>query len=403
MSLAADIALAEAATGGRLVDVPTFGDQLAAAGKRLAVVHTGSAGSAYLINPRAKPNGHWTFSILGREHTQTPDAVDEVVDRFGPLPPRNLPRFEEIDYATAVMIDHVLGSSRRPEVALIWFSEPDTSYHYKFIGAPETLAVLKHVDAAFGRILDWIDAQPDADRITVIAASDHGQISTSEEVDIIGRLCGQGYLTRRLTERPLEGAALSVTGGNMGEIRVLDGDSTRRDAVAAWLIEQPFLGMLFSRARNEVEGEAPGSFASSLVGLDHARQADLVYVLRSSDAPDAFDYPGQCILAGEVPLGGGMHGGLNRHELTTVLIVQAGSSSEGRVDAGVAGIIDIGPTILDLLGVPRAPTMAGRSLATAPSGHEGTSDCQTGLGNFRQRVSIMGPEGRRMVHSGGRA
>jgi hypothetical protein len=142
-SLAADIALAEEATGGRFVEAATFGDQLAAAGKQLAVVHTGSAGSAYLINPRAEVNGHWTFSVFGREHSQTPEAVDAVVERFGPLPPRNLPRFEEIDYAATVLIEHVL-PELKPDVALVWFNEPDTSYHYKFLGAPETLAVLRH-------------------------------------------------------------------------------------------------------------------------------------------------------------------------------------------------------------------------------------------------------------------
>lgn len=402
MSLAADIALAETATGGRLVDVPTFADQLAAAGKRLAVVHTGSAGSAHLINPRARANGHWTFSIFGREHTQTPDAVDDVVTRFGPLPPRNLPRFEEIDYATTVLTEHVLGELR-PDVALIWFNEPDTSYHYKFIGAPDTLAVLRHVDAAFGRILDWIDAQPDADRIAVIAASDHGQISTSEQIDIVELLCRQGHQTRRAVERTLEGAAIAMTGGNMGEIRVLDGGPARRDAIAAWLIGQPFLGMLFSPARNEVEGEAPGTFASSLVDLDHARQADLVYVLRSSEGLDPFGYPGSCILSGGVPLGGGMHGGLNRYELTTVLMIQGAGMPGGKVDRRPAGIIDIGPSLLDLLGVPAASTMTGRSLVGAETGIEAVWDFETGLGDFWQCLSATGTEKRRILLSGGRA
>jgi predicted AlkP superfamily pyrophosphatase or phosphodiesterase len=257
-SLASDIALAEAATGGCFVTAPTFADRLAAAGKRLAVVHTGSAGSAYLVNPRARANGHWTFSILGRDHTQTPEAVDEVVARFGPPPPRNLPRFEEIDYAATVFTEHVL-SGLRPDVALIWFNEPDTSSHYKFLGAPETLAVLKHVDVAFGRILDRIDARPDAERFAVIAASDHGQISTGGQVDVADGLTARGHPARRAAERTLEGAAVSMTGGNMGEIRVLDGGPARRNAIAAWLAEQPWLGMLFSPSRNEVEGEAPAA------------------------------------------------------------------------------------------------------------------------------------------------
>lgn len=76
---------------GWFVAPDTFGDVLAAARKRLAVVHTGSAGTTHLINPRAKSNGHWTFSILGRDNSPTPDAVEEVVSKLGPLPERTLP------------------------------------------------------------------------------------------------------------------------------------------------------------------------------------------------------------------------------------------------------------------------------------------------------------------------
>lgn len=112
-----------------------------------------------------------------------------------------------------------------------------------------------------------------------------------------------------------------MTGGNMGEIRILEGGQARRDAIATWLIEQDFLGMLFSRSRNEVEGEVEGSFAMSLVDLDHERQPDLVYILRWSDAPDMYGHPGLSLLTkADVKVGGDMHGGLNRYELNTVLI-----------------------------------------------------------------------------------
>src|SRR5207248_1082562 len=83
----------------------------------------------------------------------------------------------------------------------------------------------------------------------------------------------------------------------------------------------PFVGMLFSRSRNEIEGEIAGTFAHALVGLDHPRAPDLIYILRSSAMPDPFGLPGLGLITGGVPIGGGMHGGLNRHELNTVLIV----------------------------------------------------------------------------------
>lgn len=398
--LTADLLLAEAATGNRLVTAATFGDALAQAGKRLAVVHTGSAGSAYLINPRARSNGHWTFSILGREHSQTPEAVDEVVARFGPLPARTLPRFEELDYAATVLTEHVL-AEMKPDVSLIWFNEPDTSYHYKFLGGPETLAVLAHVDAAFGRILDWVDAQPDADRYAVIAASDHGHISTSERIDVAASLRDEGHRAVEAAERRLDGAHVSVTGGRMGEIRILDGSTARRNAIAAWLLEQPFLGMLFSPARNEIEGEIAGSFASSLVGFDHAREPDLAFVLHSSEADDLYGYPGLGLFTGSVPVGGGMHGGLNRHEINTVLMVRGGGMTAGRVDRGAAGIVDIAPTILDLVGLPPAPTMAGQSLAS-PLAETDVQVFETGAGGFKQALRLSDVSARGIIEAGER-
>ncbi len=402
MSRADDVALAEAATGGRLVEAESFGDVLARAGKRLAVVHTGSAGSAYLINPRARANGHWTFSILGREHTQTPQAHDEVVARFGPPPPRELPRFQETDYAEQVFREHVL-AEMKPDVALIWFNEPDTSFHYRFLGSPETLSVLKHVDAAFGRILGWIATQPDAERYAVIAASDHGQISTSGAVELSALLTAQGHAARRAAERTLAGASVAMTGGNMGEIRILDGGHSRRDAIAGWLMEQDFLGMLFSRARNEVEGQVEGSFALSLVDLDHARQPDLVYVLRSSLEADAYGYPGLGLLTkADVPVGGGMHGGLNRHELNTVLMARGVGFEQGLRDTRACGIIDIGPTTLALLGLPAAPTMTGQSLTQQPGAGEASRVFETGIRGFRQVLEHADRGASRICLSGDR-
>ncbi|WP_342360998.1 alkaline phosphatase family protein [Terrarubrum flagellatum] len=398
-SLIDDIALLEA-SDGRAATATTFGDQLALAGRKLAIVHTGSAGSAYLLNPRARANGHWTFSALGEDHTQTPEAVRQMIARFGALPPRSLPRFEEIDYAATVMTEHVL-PVMQPDAAVVWFNEPDTSFHYKFIGAADSMAVIRHADAAFGRILDWVDAQPDADRFAIIAASDHGQIATSAEINLAGRLTEAGHRAVRAADRNTDGAAVAITGGNMGEIRILDGGAERSDAIARWLMEQPWIGHVLSRARNEIEGEAEGTFAISAAGLDHARQPDLVYVLKSNEDRDPQDWPGVGLMTGGVPLGGGMHGGFNRYEQNTLLIgAGAGWSGADVMTSAPAGIIDIAPTILDLLGVERASTMTGKSLLDAAADEAEIKIIETGVGSFRQRLAYREADGRRFIVSG---
>ncbi len=396
----ADVKRAEQATAGRFLTAPTFADELARAGKRMATVHTGSIGSTYLINPRARSNRHWTFTVFGEDASETPEAIAEVTARFGPLPPRTLPRYAEIDYATDVMIEHVLPNEANA-VSLIWYNEPDTSYHYKMIGSADTTSVLSHVDAALGRILSWVGRQPNAERIAVIAASDHGQISSIEEIPLAELLTSAGHPTLRPSKRHLDGAVVTYTGGNMGEVRIIEGGTARRDAVARWLAEQPYIGALFSPGRNDVEGCAPGSFAHALVGLDHARQPDLVYVLRSSDEHDQHGVPGICrISGGGIPIGGGMHGGLNRYELNTTLMLRAPGVAVDTIDRRPASITDIAPTVLELLGVPPAPTMTGMSLM-APAGNVTSRTFSAKSGTFEHSVTLsFMDDGRRIIDHG---
>jgi arylsulfatase A-like enzyme len=389
-SLAADLALAEERLNGPLIAPETLGDRLAAHDMSFAVVHSGSAGSTYAINPRAAAHGHWTFSVMGSEATRTPHAVDEVVERFGPLPPRTLPRFEETEYVTRVFIEHVLGSMD-PDVALIWFNEPDTSFHYKFLASDETNAIVTAVDAAFGRIRAAIEARSDADDIAIIVASDHGQISSSAIADIAGLLGEAGHKAARASARAINGAAVTVTGGNMGEIRMVDGDMDRRDQIARWLMQRDEIGMVFTPSDDPVQGAVDGTFSTALVGLGHARQPELVYVLRSDTSIDPHGLPGLGLITGGVPVGGGMHGGLNRHELNTVLIL-GGAARGGAPGATQApsGIVDIAPTILDLLGLAAPASMRGASLMKADIRHHAakTETFEAGTGAFRQQLSI---------------
>lgn len=389
-SLAADLALAEERLNGPLIAPETLGDRLAAQGKSFAVVHSGSTGSTYAINPRAAAHGHWTFSVMGQEATRTPHAVDEVVERFGPLPPRTLPRFEETDYVTRVVTEHVLGEMD-PDVALIWFNEPDTSFHYKFLASDETNAIVTAVDAAFGRIRAAIEARSDAEDIAIIVASDHGQISSSAVADIASLLGEAGHKAARASDRAIDGAAVTVTGGNMGEIRMVDGDMDRRDQIARWLMQRDEIGMVFTPSDDPVQGAVDGTFSTTLVGLDHARQPELVYVLRSDTSSDPHGLPGLGLITGGVPVGGGMHGGLNRHEVNTVLILggAARGGASGQTKAP-SGIVDIAPTILDLLGLAAPSSMRGASLMSADIRQHAAKieTFEAGLGAFRQQLSI---------------
>lgn len=378
----------------------TMGDVLARAGRRMAVVHTGSSGSAFLINPRAAANGHWTFSIHGRDFTQTPDANDAMEARFGARPAPELPRFAQMDYGTRVFTEHVLGEMK-PDLALIWLPEPDTSYHYRNIGSADALAALRHADLCVGRILDHLDITGALERTAVLLLSDHGQITVNEAVPLFDRLRSAGF------DAASKGADVSIVGtsGSSGEIRLRQKDAALRDRIAAFLAEQPEMGLLFSPGRNGIEGEAPHTLAFDLLGLEHDRAADLAFVLRSDAGPDPDGLPGLGLyMGGDVPLMGGMHGGLNRHELSTVLMMAgAGIAPVGKV-GNPAGLMDVAPTILTLLGLQPAPSMTGRVLTeafgAAPEADATIDTHEARLGTGTQRLERLRLGGAAYLDSG---
>jgi hypothetical protein len=403
-SKADHIALAEQFHKGRFVEAAGFGCALADAGKRYCVVHSGSAGSAYLVNHRAPENGHWTFSIHGRDFTRTPGAVDEVVERFGPLPRSNgAPKFAEADYSARVLTDHVM-RRLQPDVALIWFSEPDTSYHYRQIGSRDSTDVTRRVDACFGSILDAIYSGPDAADTMVVAMSDHGQITMTEEFDLIGALNARGF---RASSRLEQDTEILVTHGSSSGLTLLNPDRKRLQDLAATLMHMPETGMVFSRGGETGADAIAGTLAYSLIGIDHPRAPNLYWLARSSTDPDPSGLPGTGLFTGGVgvPIGGGMHGGLNRHELNTMLAFGgAGIDRLGQVD-DAADLTCIVPTVLTMLGVPVPATMTGRPIAAVTGenrvhGEQKIIDAE--FNGFRQRIAIMDGVDGSVVLDGGR-
>ena len=352
-----------AAAGEPALTAPTFADVLAAAGKRLAIAHGGSPGATFALAPKAAQQGHWVYNAHGPQASVTPDAVHAMRARLGQEPARARPLFAVVDRVADVLVDHILGTLE-PDVALAWFPEPDTSAHYIGLGAPETLAVLGRCDAQLGRILDALEAQGWRERSLVMVLSDHGQITVTDEIPLFDELTRAGFPTATTAE---EGAVLLGVTGAFGELRLRTADEPLRDRVVAWLQEHPAIGHLFIRDRNGIDGAAPGTLSLRLVGLDHARAPDIAFTLRSGAGPDHYGLPGRGLFMGGVPVNGGMHGGLNPHEMATVLVLGGpGVLPGGRIEAP-AGLIDVAPTVLAALGLDIPPTMVGQR-SPRPSG-----------------------------------
>lgn len=380
------------ADGSAILQMPGLGARLAQAGLRLAAVHAGTAGAARLLNDAAGAgNGAWTFSVHGRAHSASPDAVDRAIAALGPLPEPEVPKLAAVAYASAVAETLALIDGG-PEVVVLWLPEPDTSFHYREIGSPASDRAQGAADAAFARLLDAIGDDPGT---AVIALSDHGQITITDHVDLAAALAADGFTG------PGDAPRLRITRGAMGEIRLTDDDPALRRDVAAWLMARPDIGMVL--ARDDLAAEIEGVLPLSLVHQDHTRAPDLVYVTADDDADNAYGLAGRRVVTGGPPVGGGVHGGLHPRELSTVMMVAAPGAMAGGQDPRACGLIDVAPTILSLLGLP-ADDMDGAALPLDAR----ASDCTTQThearaGGFTQRLVRRGRPGRMFLQSGGRA
>lgn len=384
------------AAWGRLVGPRTLGEALAAAGLRLAVFHGGSAGAACLINPEVVSNpGHATFSIHGAEATLTPAAVAAAEAALGPRPTGGPPKSAQVGYV-AGLAAQALADPSGPEVVLVWFPEPDTSFHYLEIGSAATAQAMTAADAAFARL---VGAAPPGTAICVL--SDHGQIATTGLFDIEAEMRAAGLPAAR---RPGPDDRVALTLGRMGECRLLRPDPALLADTAAWLMQRPEIGMVL--ARDDLAASLPGTLPLSAVHLDHPRAPDLVHVMIDDPGPDRHGLAGRGLMTGGgVPVGGGMHGGLAPGELATVFWLALPDGPAGADDRPCA-LPDIAPTLLALLGLPPMPGAEGRALPLdmrapdAPT--EEVEITATGPAGFAQGLVLRRGDGRVVIEHGRR-
>ncbi len=350
--LVADV-MAMAQGGESPLERPSLAERMAPHGLTFALVSAGSAGAARLLNPAADRLGSFRWNV----EDEAGETARLVQDRLGPTPPHAVPNTARLRHAARVLLEMVL-PEQRPDVALLWLSEPDIAFHFGGLLSPEAQEGLRAADAVLGDIIAWRDAQPDAEDIAIIVLSDHGHVTGRGKLSLRDELCRAGF---RAGPGLAEGTDIAVAPAAAPGLWFRD--ASLAPQVAAFLAEQPWAGPLLARDPAIVPaGEAA---ALSLLGSGHRRSADLVVTFAGSEASDEWGLPGFAPFdAPDVPEGGGMHGGLHRSELATVLVMQGGPFREGAVAQMPADLTDIIPTVLHLLGLDHEGT-EGRPLLAA--------------------------------------
>jgi len=112
---------------GLLLGVPTLGEILAGAGRKLATISAGTSGGGRLINLHAEETGGFRLALRRPEAAVPAGVFAEVAARIGPLPGYALPGLAWNSHAVTCYLDYV-EPELRTDVMLLWLSEPDSDH-----------------------------------------------------------------------------------------------------------------------------------------------------------------------------------------------------------------------------------------------------------------------------------
>ncbi len=388
--------LAADAGGNRLVTAPTLGEILAQSGRKLAVAHTGMPGAPWLVNYRGAQLGHCHFSIHGPQFSTPAGLAREIVDRLGAIPAAQHPNLPRLAYAVSAFLEVVYPRSE-PDVAILWLNEPDHTSHHSPAGTDLMEQTLRGIDDLFGRILAWWSAVGRRDGVQLVAMSDHGCIPGHTRLDVNGLLNRAGFPAGR--DPSAEGGIVSLP-GSVGAVYLQGPRKLLLPDLVGWMQRQEWCGHLFTGGPGPADGGIPGTFSHALAGTDHRRAPDLIYTLRSRTGDDG------CYFDSGKPIDTGQHGGLNPLEIRNLMAFGGEAFAGEYRSPAPSGIADVAPTVLDLMGLPRPPSMTGRPLREAYAGglHPPEPNrvqvIATGAAGYRQSLRIREQGSSRYVDAG---
>lgn len=397
------------ATPGRIVMAPSIAELAAEVGQKYVAISSGGTGSALLLAPRA-PRGSGTVingDFYGGAMVAWPEAVsDAVLKRFGRQPRKGGAKDSydaAVDWSLRVLREYVL-PELKPRVAYVWVTEPDHIQHAFGVGAPESLASIRNNDRNIGLILDALGTLGLRDRTNIMVVSDHGFGQTVFGVNLGQELLNGGFKAEDI---------VIASSGQSVALHVKDRDAAKIRAVAEWLQKQAWTGVVFTARGNGAihEGVVPGTFALEFVHLGgNERSPDIVLTFPWSSKLNRHGVPGTDYVmtssraTGPMDTPGGNHGGMSPWTVKNTMLAWGPDFKRGVRVRTPSSNADVTPTILHLLGHPKAATLDGRvlheALARGPDEEQMTIETRTlrvASGAYRALLQVTEAAGRRYL------
>lgn len=322
---------------GRWLTRPALAERVARSGGSALHVSNASPGTAYFHDAE----GHGT--LYHRTLCHEPGRVDTGERLAAPA------GAEGDRICAARFVDELV--ARRPTVATLWLSEPDKSMHAAPLGSPRHLAAMKLVDQLVGHVAEAVDRLRDVGfDVLFMVGSDHGHEAVSDVVPIERRLFEAGF------KRSLDGDDLVVAPqGSAAFVHFSASALDRRDQVAGWLADQPWIGVVHR--------------GDDLAPLGQSSAADLLVVeMAKTDGVNSHGVRGLTAMAvrfsedeDDVRRDCGTHGGRGPWESRPTLMATGGGFGAGEIVGAPTSIVDIAPTALAHLGLA-LDAVDGRSL-----------------------------------------
>lgn len=364
----------EAATGGKLLLVPTLGEILADAGKPLFVASSGSTGSAYLLNHKVKAG-----AVLHCEYTLPASMDAHVKEVLGPVPPEEMPKKAWNARVTDAFLKIGVDEMKAP-VAILWYSDPDHTAHVKGIGSPETKDALQNVDMEFGRLIAGLKERGLDGKINTLVTSDHG-FSTGR-----GKESLDAFVTEYIREKRLNPNIVVRAGYGL---YFKEGADTHVPDLVMRLQALPWIGAIFTDPMfpGAPFGVNPGALSFGTVHYENPRNPDIVVSPDWNDEANEFGYKGTTTARGHG------HGSSSPWDVHNTLLAGGPAFKANTRIVTPSSNIDLAPTLLKLSGMAKADSMQGRVLAEALKDGPDPASIKVEKRVFRAQMTLMDSEG----------
>jgi arylsulfatase A-like enzyme len=353
----------DVATGGRMVLTKTLAEILAERGKSLAIVSSGTTGSALLVNARAPKgvgvlvNASWEPGV----RVAFPDTANDAILRRFPVAPRKGgaqdPYVDQVNWTERVLRDYVL-PDLKPDVIVNWLTEPDHLQHALGAGSSQARAAIRNDDREIGLVLDRLRELGLADKTNIIVVSDHGFGHGIFGVNVMSELMKAG-----LKLGPESDDVVIASSGQTMSLHVRDRNPERIAEIVRFLQRQPWVGVVFTLGKPggsgvPVEGRAPGTFALELVHLANAeRGPDIVFTFPWSSAKSPLGLQGleytEAPATGPLTGTAGNHGSMSPWTVHNTFIAWGADFKRGVTARTPSSNVDLAPTLLALMNLDK--------------------------------------------------